>query len=559
MTISCANPVNICNCSMMTGELLLFVFGIICATSAEGYTQDFGKCYSNRYCQKYTSAGGVWTKEDCCQAGNPCWCDQNSRCQPSCSSTTNQQINSNDLGKCYSTRNCQDYSVAGGMWTKSDCCSSRGLCWCDRFSEKCQLSCSTSNTPSIGTLGKCYSTRNCQSYSVSGGKWTKVDCCSSGGLCWCDQYGRCQPSCLDSTKLQVDFETLGKCYTTRDCQHYSSAGGKWTKEDCCLSSSRCWCDKNERCQPSCSNSTNQHSISASFGKCYSTRDCQYYSVAGGSWTKKDCCLSGGRCWCDRSKRCQLSCSSSTTQQATFTALGKCYSTRDCQSYSKAGGTWTKEDCCLSGGRCWCDRTEVCQPSCSSSASQQLPTQSPTEEDKSLSSTTHLDKTLSSTTQLASQYVPTTSHFTPTTSDTDNPGFSTQHPKPATSALGKCYSTRDCRPQSVAHGMWTIEDCCLSGNPCWCNKNKQCQASCTIPISQQKPAPETQTVSTISTSIPTYRTSGNLMYLWFLVAVTVFPCLCCFWICYYYKRHLPNNLNLTYVKINTNSSTSAEAV
>ena len=389
-------------------------------------------------------------------------------------------------------------------------------------------------SPSTTTLGKCYSTRNCQSYSVSGGKWTQVDCCSSGGHCWCDQYGRCRPSCLVSTDQQVPIDNLGKCCSTRDCQQYSAAHGKWTKKDCCLSRSLCWCDLNDRCQPSCSNSTNQPNLSAQLGKCYSTRDCQHYSVAGGSWTKKDCCLSSGLCSCDKYGRCQPTCSTLIPQPNALTTLGKCYSTRDCRSYSKAGGSWTKEDCCLTGGLCWCDLNQVCQPSCSSSVSvsEQVPTQMPKKE-----------KTQSSTT------------FASMHATTKPPSFPTQHTEPALLTLGKCYATYDCQPESVAHGLWTIEHCCLSGNPCWCDRDKQCQSSCTI---TENLVSETQTASFIASTgskLSYAATSRNLLYLWFLV-VAVCPCLCCFWICCRYKGRNPSNLNFTYIKVNTNPSTTS---
>ena len=219
-----------------TGSLLLVVI-ILGAKFSKGYAQNnIGKCCSNCDCQGYSLAGGVWTKENCCLSGNPCWCNQNNQCQPSCSSSTSQEA---QFGRCYSTKDCQQYSRAGGLWTKSDCCSSRGVCWCDQ-NEKCQPSCSMSTSSSSSSLGKCYSTRDCQSYSKAGGKWTQVDCCSSGGRCWCDQYKRCQPSCSVSTNRQVAMSDLGKCYSSRNCRQYSASGGKWTKEDCCLSGSRCW-------------------------------------------------------------------------------------------------------------------------------------------------------------------------------------------------------------------------------------------------------------------------------------------------------------------------------
>ena len=114
---------------MMTGPAIILFVIILGAQLAEGYAQsEVGKCCSDCDCQGYSLAGGVWTKESCCQSGNPCWCDQNRRCQPSCSSSSQQA----QLGSCYSTKNCLHYSRAGGQWTKSDCCSSRGLCWCDQ-------------------------------------------------------------------------------------------------------------------------------------------------------------------------------------------------------------------------------------------------------------------------------------------------------------------------------------------------------------------------------------------------------------------------------------------
>ena len=558
----------------MAGPAFLFVV-ILGANLAKGYDQtDVGKCCSTCDCQEYSIARGSWTKESCCKSGNPCWCDQSDRCQPSCSPSITQQAT---LGRCYSTKNCQQYSQAGGLWTKSDCCSSRGLCWCDQTG-KCQPSCSLESTPSTATLGKCYSARDCTSYSASGGKWTQVDCCSSGGRCWCDQYGRCQPSCLAvSTDQQGIIVNLGKCYSTRDCQQYSAAGGKWTKKDCCLSGSYCWCDTNRKCQPSCSNSTNEQSP---LGKCYSTRDCQQYSVAGGSWTKRDCCLSSGRCWCDKYGRCQPTCSTSTPQPNAVTTLGKCYSTRDCQSYSKAGGSWTKEDCCLTGGLCWCDLNQVCQPSCSASTHA---TTKPTTAFPPKSPTTHVHtdpvavrtsapgtfppnfptqhtEPASSTTAFPPK--PPTIHTNPVAMHTFAPStflpnFPTQHTEPASSTLGKCYTTYDCDPESVAYGQWTIEHCCLSGSPCWCDLHKQCQPSCAI---TQNLASETQTAS--SWIVPTgskqsYTTSWNLMYLWFLVIVVICPCLCCFWICRRYKARLPNNLNLTYIRVNTDPSTPSK--
>ena len=535
----------------MTGPASLLVI-VLSAELAESFAQNnVGKCCSNCDCQGYSLAGGVWTKESCCKSGNPCWCDQKDQCQPSCSSSSQEA----PLGRCYTTKNCQQYSRAGGFWSKSDCCTSGGLCWCDQ-TEKCQLSCSISTSPSTtATLGKCYSTRDCQSYSVAGGKWTQMDCCSSGGRCWCDQYGRCQPSCSASANQQVTIDNLGKCYSTRDCQQYSAAGGKWTKQDCCSSGSNCWCDPNRRCQPSCSNLTNRQSP---LGGCYSTRDCQRYSMAGGSWTKKDCCLSSGLCWCDTYGRCQPTCSTTTPQQPdAVTALGKCYSTRDCRSYSKAGGSWTKADCCLTGGLCWCDLNQVCQPSCSStvSTSEQVPTQTP-EKRETPSSTT--PATTHATTKLAhaGTNFPIV-HTEPITVHTF--AHSTlppsHHTKPSLSTLGKCYATYDCQPKSVANGLWTIEHCCLSGNLCWCDLHKQCQPSCVI---TQNFISETRTASfEVSTGSKLNHTkSRNMMYLWLLLLlVVVCPCLCCIWFCCCYKGRT-NNLNFTYIKVNADPDPSA---
>jgi hypothetical protein len=141
-----------------------------------------------------------------------------------------------------------------------------------------------------------------------------------------------------------------------------------------------------------------------------------------------------------------------------------------------------------------------------------------------------------------------------------PSIPTQHTDPAASStLGKCYTTYDCQPESVAYGLWTIEHCCLSGNPCWCDNiiiGKQCQPSCTV--TQNDLASETQTTTfIISTGSKQGDTvSWNLMYLWFLVVVALCPCLCCFWICRRYKERLPSNLNFTYIKVNTNPNTTS---
>ena len=167
---------------------------------------------------------------------------------------------------------------------------------------------STDQQGSIDSLGKCYSTRDCQQYSAAA--WWEVDqkqavvyqvlivgviqivnvnqhvliqqmtkvhwvnatlhVIASTTL-WLMGHGpreivvylavgvgvmrRCQPTCSTSTPQPNAGTTLGKCYSTRDCQSYSKAGGSWTKEDCCLIGSLCWCDLNQVCQPSCSAST----------------------------------------------------------------------------------------------------------------------------------------------------------------------------------------------------------------------------------------------------------------------------------------------------------------
>ena len=140
-------------------------------------------------------------------------------------------------------------------------------------------------------------------------------------------------------------------------------------------------------------------------------------MAGGSWTRRDCCLSGGRCWCDKYAHCQPTCSTSTPPDSAF---GKCYSTRDCRN--KAGGKWTKEDCCLTGGLCWCDLNQVCQPSCSS-VSQQKTTQKP-----------ERIKTPSLTTQLASTYSTTKPTFELSTLPVKQPSFPTEHTEPTLQTL-----------------------------------------------------------------------------------------------------------------------------
>ena len=278
--------------------------------------QSFGLCYSTKDCsQDYYMAGGKWTKEDCCSLGNhPCWCNENKVCQPSCGLTRQKVSNVSPLGRCYSSRYCQNsYSVAGGRWTKEDCCSIGNPCWCDG-NGVCKPSCATADSTHNSILGKCYSTRDCTSeYSVATGKWTRQDCCLVDNKnCWCDQSGRCRPSCATTNQQTVAPVVLGKCYSTRDCRSYSVAGGKWTKKDCCLLGNHCWCDGNGRCRPSCSDSTDQQGID-NLGKCYSTSDCQSYSVVGGKWSQKDCCLSGNQCWCDQNNNCRPSCSASSGQ------------------------------------------------------------------------------------------------------------------------------------------------------------------------------------------------------------------------------------------------------
>ena len=345
---------------------VVLVVATIAGTKAQE-DQRVGKCYSSNDCGggSYSAAGGRWTKRDCCSLGNhPCWCDENNVCQPSCGSASIQS-KSSPLGKCYSSKDCSggSYSTAGGKWTKEDCCSIGNRCWCDE-ANVCRPSCGSSTHGTSSPLGKCYSSKYCQnSYSRAGGMWTKSDCCSIGNRCWCDQGGVCQPSCLttDSTRSSV----LGKCYSTRDCsESYSMATGKWTKQDCCLvDSGSCWCDTtNGRCRSSCS-STNQQAVTPLIlGKCYSTSTCESYSAAGGLWTKDDCCSLGHQCWCDQQKRCHPSCTDSNDQSAIY---GKCYSSSDCKSYSAVGGKWSKEDCCLSGNPCWCDSKGNCHLSCSS--------------------------------------------------------------------------------------------------------------------------------------------------------------------------------------------------
>ena len=119
------------------------------------------------------------------------------------------------------------------------------------------------------------------------------------------------------------------------------------------------------------------------------------------------------------------------------------------------------------------------------------------------------------------------------------------------------TTYDCQPESVVHGLWTIEHCCLFGNPCWCDTDKQCQPSCTT-ITQNGLDSETEMATfMVSTgSKQSYTASGSLMYLWFLVVLAVCPCLCCIWMCCRYKEHLPSNLNLTYIKVDAGPNTSS---
>ena len=193
----------------------------------------------------------MWTKSDCCSIGNRCWCDQGGVCQPSC--LTTDSTRSSVLGKCYSTRDCSEsYSMATGKWTKQDCCLvDSGSCWCDTTNGRCRSSCSSTNQQAVTPLilGKCYLTSTCESYSAAGGLWTKDDCCSLGHQCWCDQQKRCHPSCTDSNDQSAIY---GTCYSTSDCRSYSAVGGKWSKEDCCLSGNPCWCDSKGNCHLSCS-------------------------------------------------------------------------------------------------------------------------------------------------------------------------------------------------------------------------------------------------------------------------------------------------------------------
>ena len=332
--------------------------------------QSFGQCYSTKDCQDYYMAGGKWTREDCCSLGNhPCWCNENRVCQPSCG--LSHQTDSGPLGRCYSTKDCQEYSMSGGKWTKEDCCLLGNPCWCDE-NKVCQPSCGLTQqkVSGVGPLGRCYSSRYCQRSYVAGGRWMKEDCCSIGNPCWCDEHGVCKPSCITYTADSTHDSTLGKCYSTRDCAgSYSVATGRWTRQDCCLVDNKnCWCDQRGRCQPTCGTTNQQTVTPLVLGKCYSTRDCRSYSKAGGKWTKEDCCLLGNHCWCDENGRCQPSCSDSTGQQE-IDNLGKCYSTSDCRSYSLAGGKWSQKDCCLSGNRCWCDQNDNCRSSCSASSGQ----------------------------------------------------------------------------------------------------------------------------------------------------------------------------------------------
>lgn len=238
--------------------LILLVLGVLRNADSFSDAQSIGKCYSSHDCQdSYSAAGGSWTREDCCTIGNQCWCDHiNGRCQPTCSSSRDEETGVQlILGKCYSTKDCSRYSEAGGKWTKNDCCTIGSQCWCDRYNGRCQPTCSSSHNEEAGSqiiLGRCYSTKDCSSYSAASGKWTKNDCCAIGNQCWCDENGWCRPTCLDSDNYE-DSEShimLGKCYSTRDCT-YSAAGGKWTMEDCCAIGSRCWCDQNGRCHPTC--------------------------------------------------------------------------------------------------------------------------------------------------------------------------------------------------------------------------------------------------------------------------------------------------------------------
>lgn len=117
--LSRACTLNLNSAFNMVVQAFLFVIAIG-AKLTEGYAQnDIGKCCSDCECKGYSLAGGTWTQENCCKSGNPCWCDQNNRCQPSCSSSSQQA----QLGRCYSTKDCQQYSRAGGFWSKNDCSS----------------------------------------------------------------------------------------------------------------------------------------------------------------------------------------------------------------------------------------------------------------------------------------------------------------------------------------------------------------------------------------------------------------------------------------------------
>ena len=343
--------------------VLLFVV-ILVASFDRGEGQSVGTCYSTKDCSggHYSAAGGRWTEADCCSlGGHPCWCDDsNNRCQPSCGSAR-QTLSSSRLGKCYPSKDCGDssYSMAGGRWTKDDCCSVGDQCWCDE-ANVCRPSCGSDSNEQSSPLGTCYSSKYCEdSYSRASGKWTKHDCCSIGNPCWCDQSGVCQPSCSAGHKPG----SLGKCYSTRDCgESYSAARGKWTKQDCCqVGSENCWCDQSGRCQSSCTSTDQQSTTPLVLGKCYSTSTCKSYSAAGGKWTKEDCCSLGHQCWCDEQGQCHPSCADSTVSHS---ILGKCYSSHDCRSYDLVGGRWSQRDCCLSGNLCWCDSSGTCHASCS---------------------------------------------------------------------------------------------------------------------------------------------------------------------------------------------------
>ena len=513
--------------------LILLVLGVVRNVDSvndeeAGSQLILGRCYSRKDCSSYSAAGGKWTKGDCCAIDNRCWCDQNGWCQPTCSYSDNREhtVSQTILGKCYSSNDCTSYTAAGGKWTRDDCCAIGSRCWCDR-SGRCSPTCQDSQVKESAQiiLGKCYSSKDCTSYTAAGGYWTKSDCCAIGSRCWCDRSGRCSPTCQESQVKESAQIILGKCYSSKDCTSYTAAGGYWTKSDCCAIGSRCWCDRSGRCSPTCQDSQVKESVQIILGKCYSSKDCTSYTAAGGYWTKSDCCVIGNLCWCDQSGRCQSTCVDSNDENSEIqTVLGKCYSSADCEYSSQVAGSWTKKDCCMIGHHCWCDQNEICEHSCSFSSQTGENYRSTLEPTSNPNTASTTGQTVASDSDL-NTYVPTS--------------ISTSNPNTASNTGQTVASDSDLTDTYVPTSI---------SNPVGYTGHVTSDSD---PITGQFSSESDQSTAA-HRPVGNHTHSRNMLYLLFLILTVFFPlilCLLCVW--YVKKLRITTIINLNYVEVNTN--------